>query len=75
MMKINYEICEYNSERTGECVVCGKRVKIRQKFWQSISPFNRNKKDEIKSREEIYAELIEEVKRWKEEPLKHRGCK
>jgi hypothetical protein len=60
--------------RKGECSVCHKTRTVTRKFYQTISPFNRNAKGEIKSRSEIKKELSAKVSAWHNEPLVCKGC-
>jgi len=73
-MKVNFEVCEYNVEKSGKCIICNKQIKIKEKFYQTLNPFNKNKNGETKSREEIYNELKEQVKEWRLKPIIHRKC-
>lgn len=43
---------------------CGRRLKRSKKFWQTLSPFNKNAAGELKTREEIYEELRAERNAW-----------
>lgn len=54
---------------------CGRGLKRSRKFYQTLSPFNKKQSGELKSRDEIYAELIAERKAWMAEPeiCKHCG--
>ena len=48
----------------------GKWHQKTMKFWQTISPFNRNKETDLpKTREQIMEELIAERKAWEEIPI------
>lgn len=47
---------------------CGRRLKRAKKFWQTLSPFNKNSAGEIKNREQIYEELRGERRVWLNEP-------
>lgn len=45
----------------------GKRRQETRKFWQTISPFNKNKKGQIKTVREIQIENNEEAQKWMEQ--------
>ena len=47
---------------------CGRILKRRSKFFQTINPFNKNAEGFVKSRDEIYKELGAEIEKWKKEP-------
>ena len=74
-MKVNFEEINMIIEKKGKCVVCGKYCTIREKFYQTLNPFNKNKEDNTKDSQEIQKELLEEVKEWRLKPIKHRKCK
>lgn len=44
---------------------CGRRCTRRHKFFQTINPFNKNVKGEMKTAGEIDAENREMLRRWK----------
>lgn len=44
------------------CLKCGKKAPRVAKAWQTMNPFNKNKDGSIKSSQEIYRELNQEVK-------------
>jgi len=58
------------ASKSGKCV-CGKRVTRSNTFEQTINPFNKNSKGEIKNYNEIWAELKEEAAAWKSKPVYH----
>lgn len=60
--------------KSGICPSCGKRAKRSQRFSQTINPFNKNSEGQIKSREEIYAELHQRGKSWMQTPTFHAKC-
>lgn len=47
---------------------CGRRLKRSRKFYQTLSPFNKNRARELKTRDEIYTELKAERDTWLAEP-------
>ncbi len=71
---MNFNEVSTFGEKSGKCVVCGKTTKRREKFFQTLSPFNKNKEGDLKTREEIHDELQIERKDWLEKPLKHVKC-
>jgi hypothetical protein len=73
-MKITFDEVSRRSTRKGECSECHKNRTVTRKFFQTISPFNRNAKGEIKSRSEIKKELSAKVSAWHNEPLVCKEC-
>ena len=61
-------------EKTGKCAGCGKRVVRREKFWQTLNPFNVNEQKLPKSRSEILKELVIEKDAWLKLPVYHQKC-
>lgn len=47
---------------------CGRTLRRAKKFWQTLSPFNKNKSGALKTREEILVELSDERRAWAELP-------
>lgn len=43
---------------------CGRRLQRKHKFWQTLSPFNKNAQGQLKSYDEIMAQLRQERDRW-----------
>ena len=61
-MRINFS--EVAIRRTVHWIEDGKRKRKTKKFWQTISPFNKNKDGSIKHPKEILAELEVEAAAW-----------
>jgi len=74
IQRIVFEEVSYRAGKAGTCPKCGKRAIRKKKFWQTLNPFNRNKDDQPKSREEIRAELIAKIQDWKSKPVFHVRC-
>ena len=70
-------VCEevklYGS-KSGKCSVCGKACTRSQKFSQTLNPFNKNKKGEVKTWQEIKEELRVELNNWRSKPPIHSRC-
>jgi hypothetical protein len=64
MPRFVFEEIVCRAERSGKCVMCGKRWKKVKKFSQTVNPFNRNDDGSQKSRDQIWAELRAEAKAW-----------
>lgn len=54
---------------------CGRRLKRSKKFWQTLSPFNKNAAGEVKTRDEIYEQLRDERRVWLNEAETCSHCK
>lgn len=53
----------------------GKRRTRREKFWQTLNPFNKNADGEPKTAQEIRVELAEKIKAWRAEPITCDDCR
>lgn len=73
-MKYNFHEVTISSMKKGICSVCGKSCQRSKTFSQTINPFNKNKKGEIKTGNEIRIELEIEIDNWKKLPIKHSKC-
>jgi hypothetical protein len=75
-MKITYVYDPIRVHRSmkGPCVVCGRQATRSRTFQQMLNPFNKRPDGQVKTVEEIYAELREEADRWLTEPLTHERC-
>ena len=69
-----FEEVKLYGSKSGKCSVCGKACTRSQKFSQTINPFNKNKMGEAKTRQEIKAELLEELTLWRSKPPIHSRC-
>ena len=57
------------AEKSGKCIICGKKRKRVRKFWQTLNPFNKKADGTVKSPSDIREELAVKVRKWKEEPI------
>ena len=69
-----FEEVKLYGSKSGKCSACGKACTRSQKFSQTLSPFNKNKMGEAKTRQEIKAELLEELTLWRSKPPIHSRC-
>jgi hypothetical protein len=77
MMRVvtTYDRLTWKSAKTGNCPVCGKRMRRQKTFSQTQNPFNKNPDGTVKTRQEIYRSLGAEVKAWLAEPMPpHEAC-
>lgn len=73
----HFEKVVYPASKKGICPVCGKMAtrKSGENFMQTINPYNTNAKGQVKSRQEIWAELKVKADAWKKEtPVYHAKC-
>lgn len=65
MTTVTFNEVVVHGEKSVKCAGgCGRRLKRSKKFWQTLSPFNKNAAGELKTREEIYEELRAERDTW-----------
>jgi hypothetical protein len=72
-VRINFREVALWAEKSGKCA-CGKRRARRQKFYQTLNPYNRNADGQPKSSHEIHEELKVEARAWKAEPIVCERC-
>lgn len=67
-MKINFQEVKLYGEKSCKCAGgCGRRLRRQKKFYQTLNPFNKkNDGNEwtVKDRDDIYNELIAEMRQW-----------
>lgn len=63
-MKIDYEVVKIKGVKKGKCIKCGKYTARQKIFWQTLNPFNKNKKGFPKTRDEILLDLLIERDEW-----------
>ena len=73
-MKIRFQEVSLYGEKSGKCVVCGKRTKRSKKVTHTVNPFNKNEDGTIRTYDEVMERVSEEVKKWKQEPIYHVKC-
>lgn len=71
---MRFEEVALHGQKNGACDVCGKTCSRKQKFYQTINPFNKNQDGLPKNRNEIYEELKIQSSLWKAEPIRHAKC-
>ena len=74
MTTYRFEQVDLAGEKNLSCPVCGKKLKRRTTFSQTINPWNRNAAGQPKTRREIHAELITERAGWMQVPATHGKC-
>lgn len=74
-MRVTFDEVKLSTVRSGRCARCGKRTRRTIRVFQTINPFNKNKKTGLpKSREEILVELRQQIADEKAKPLNCTGC-
>jgi hypothetical protein len=74
MSRITFDEVSLRAAKTVKCSGCGKRLTRSRKFYQTINPFNKREDGLIKSRNDIYSELIEAANKWKKESEVCNSC-
>lgn len=69
-----FEEVKLYGRKSGKCSVCGKTCVRIQKFSQTLNPFNKNKKGEVKTWQEIKTELQDQLVEWRSKPPIHSRC-
>lgn len=68
MQTITFNEVSLQGQKSVKCAGgCGRTLKRSKKFWQTLSPFNKNSAGEVKSRDEIYEQLRGERRVWAEQ--------
>lgn len=65
----NFEEVSIRAEKSGKCIICGKRRKRVRKFWQTLNPFNKNPDGTVKQPFEIRKEIAAQAAVWTKEPI------
>lgn len=64
--RVTYEEVSMTGVKTVSCQGgCGRKLKRQKKFYQTLNPFNKNKKGVVKTTYEIYEELRNEIAEWR----------
>jgi hypothetical protein len=71
-----FELVVFKAIRRGVCPVCGKKGSRSSgtSFSQTINPFNRNAKGQVKTYSEIMDELRPKARAWEAEQFYHVKC-
>lgn len=65
-MRVTFqEIALYGKKSVACAGGCGRRLGRSQKFYQTLNPFNKLPDGTLKGREDIYVELLAQIKKWK----------
>lgn len=73
---ITFSEVAVQGQKSAKCAGgCKRTLRRSRKFWQTLSPFNKNAAGELKSRTEIQGELLAERAAWMDEPETCSHCK
>lgn len=67
-MRVTFPEVSLTGAKSVKCNGCGKVLKRRRKFWQTLSAFNRLPDGTQKGRSDIIAELKQEIQAWETVP-------
>lgn len=73
-MRYVFQEVRRSAIKDGACPVCGVKTTRQQKFYQTISPFNKNAAGDMKTADEIVVELKAEMAAWTPD-FTHGKCK
>lgn len=73
-MNIRFEPVKTMRRASGACPVCGKKTTRSRTFEHTVSPFNRNTNGQVKSREEVRADVHDEAEAWQPD-FRHPVCR
>jgi hypothetical protein len=73
---IRFEEVFLTASKTVKCAGgCGRRLKRKRRFSQTINPWNKDENGKLKGRSQIYAELRRDIDKWEQEPDTCQHCK
>jgi len=72
--RYTFDVVKWNASKKVKCPKCGKTLKRSRTFEQTINPFNKNARGEVKSAHEILAELHVRADEWRKQPETCRDC-
>lgn len=68
------EVSTHGSKSVKCAAGCGRTLKRSRRFYQTLSPFNKNAAGTLKTRDEIFEELLVERRAWVDEPETCKQC-
>jgi TIP49-like protein len=72
--RITFEVVKLITRKSGYCKKCGKYMSRSKTFDQTVNPFNKLPDGTIKTRDDVFQELLNESKQWKGIPVIHQKC-
>ena len=73
-MRITFDEVNLYGEKTVKCAVCGKRIKRRRKFYQTLNPWNKGPDGLPKTRDDILTDLRQGRDAWLQAPETCQTC-
>ena len=74
MPTYTFQKVERYVEKAVPCAGCGKRLRRKTTLRQTLSPFNKTEDGQVKTRQQILAELDVKAREWKAEPAWCQPC-
>ncbi|QYW06493.1 hypothetical protein uan_081 [Pseudomonas phage UAntarctica] len=71
---MHFEKIGTTKTKSGKCKACGKVAQRSKEFYQTLSPFNKNADNSVKSAGDILRALVPEMDAWLAEPIYHAKC-
>lgn len=65
MTTLTFRAVRTSRRRSGKCVVCGKSVTRVRSFEHTVNPFNRTEDGEVKTYDQVLADVNAEADAWK----------
>lgn len=72
-VRTEFEKVGVYAKKSGKCL-CGKRRSRSEYLYQTVNPFNKNKSGQVKTREEVRADVQKEYERWLAAPILCDSC-
>jgi len=72
---VRYEPVKLHAEKSLPCPTCGKKVRRKATFEQTLNPFNTNFDGTVKSMSDIMRELRIDARHWRAQAEKCTKCK
>jgi hypothetical protein len=69
-----YEEIKHRVQKRVPCTGCGKELRRQQTFIQTINPWNKDARGNVKTPQQIKASLVEEGNEWKTKPETCSAC-
>lgn len=74
-MRFDFNEVSIRTEKKCSCVQCGKRLTRRKKFFQTLSPWNKNADGTVRTRTEVMQIIQKEAADWRLIPEMCKACK
>ena len=71
---VRFERVPLTFSKTVKCAGCGKRLRRRRTFEQTLNPWNKNAQGQPRTRQEILAGLRDKAAEWQQQPETCGAC-